>query len=141
MAHPQQVSFLNLVKQKFPEKFKNCNVVDIGSLDINGNTRFLFEDFEYTGVDIGEGPNVDVVSKGHEFKSEKIFLFGFSSGKVTSAPLGAASKISSKLISKVSTLLFTVSVFVLIIFVGFNINIHLYIYNIRIIFLIKLIIF
>ena len=46
MAHPQQVSFLNLVKQKFPEKFKNCNVVDIGSLDINGNTRFLFEDFE-----------------------------------------------------------------------------------------------
>ena len=73
MAHPQQVSFLNLVKQKFPEKFKNCNVVDIGSLDINGNTRFLFEDFEYTGVDIGEGPNVDVVSKGHEFKSEKRF--------------------------------------------------------------------
>ena len=50
MAHPQQVSFLNLVKQKFPEKFKNCNVVDIG-----------------------EGPNVDVVSKGHEFKSEKRF--------------------------------------------------------------------
>ena len=45
--------------------------MDIGSLDINGNTRFLFEDFEYTGVDIGEGPNVDVVSKGHEFKSER----------------------------------------------------------------------
>jgi SAM-dependent methyltransferase len=73
MAHPQQVSFLNLVKQKFPNKFKNCNVVDIGSLDINGNTRFLFEDYEYTGVDIGKGPNVDVVSKGHEYKSEKRF--------------------------------------------------------------------
>ena len=73
MAHPAQVSFLNALKNKFPNKFKKCSVVDIGSLDINGNTRFLFEDPEYVGVDIGEGPNVDVVSTGHEYRSEKRF--------------------------------------------------------------------
>ena len=73
MAHPQQVSFLKSVQEKFPDKFKNCNVLDIGSLDINGSTRFLFENYEYTGVDLGEGKNVDVVCKGHEFKSNTKF--------------------------------------------------------------------
>ena len=44
MAHPEQVNFLNALKRRFPEKFNKPSVVDIGSLDINGNTRFLFDD-------------------------------------------------------------------------------------------------
>lgn len=74
MAHPEQAAFCKKVRDKFPEEFINCRVLDIGSLDINGNNRYLFEDparefgYAYTGIDIGEGKNVDVVSKGHEFK-------------------------------------------------------------------------
>lgn len=71
MAHPEQVVFCNSVKNKFPQKFVNADVLDIGSLDINGNNRYLFSNCTYTGVDIGQGKNVDVVSKGHEFKPGK----------------------------------------------------------------------
>lgn len=73
MAHPEQARFCASVKQRFPQFFKGVDVLDVGSLDINGNNRFLFEDYTYTGVDIGEGKNVDVVSKGHEYKPDKQF--------------------------------------------------------------------
>ena len=67
MAHPEQAVFCNSVKNQFSQKFSNADVLDIGSLDINGNNRYLFSNCTYTGVDIGQGKNVDVVSKGHEF--------------------------------------------------------------------------
>jgi len=70
MAHSQQQQFMESVRDRFPHKFKGVKVLDIGSLDINGNNRYLFTDYEYTGVDIGEGPNVDVVSRGHEYKPD-----------------------------------------------------------------------
>jgi SAM-dependent methyltransferase len=73
MAHVEQAEFCNYVKSKYLEKFKGCSVLDIGSLDINGNNRYLFEDYTYIGVDLGEGKNVDVISRGHEFKSSELF--------------------------------------------------------------------
>lgn len=66
MAHIQQAEFCRLVKREFPEYFSNKLVLDIGSLDINGNNQFLFEDCLYLGVDLAPGKNVDFVSKGHE---------------------------------------------------------------------------
>lgn len=70
MAHPEQAVFCNSVKERFPSRFINCKVLDIGSLDINGNNRYLFtKPYTYTGVDLAPGPNVDVISKGHEFTS------------------------------------------------------------------------
>lgn len=53
--------------------FSNCDVLDIGSLDINGNNRYLFKNYKYTGIDIGPGKNVDIVSLGHEYKPGKQF--------------------------------------------------------------------
>jgi len=79
MAHGAQQDFFKRVKDKFPERFKNCDVLDIGSLDINGNNHFLFEDYTYTGVDIGPGNNVDVVSKGHQFHPGKQYDIVISS--------------------------------------------------------------
>ena len=39
-------------------------VLEIGSLDINGSVRPLFEDAEYyLGIDMQEGPGVDLVAK------------------------------------------------------------------------------
>lgn len=67
--HKAQTEFCKLVKQRFPHSFKNCTVLDGGSLDINGNNRHLFEECQYTGIDLGEGSNVDIVSMMHEHKA------------------------------------------------------------------------
>lgn len=71
MAHKAQFEYVESVKTKFPDFFENVVVYDFGSLDINGNNKVHFEGAQYTGVDIGEGKNVDVVSKAHEFKPRK----------------------------------------------------------------------
>jgi hypothetical protein len=68
MAHERQQDFCKKVKAVFPEYFKGVNVCDIGSLDINGNNHYLFEDYAYMGVDVGRGKNVNVVCSGHTFK-------------------------------------------------------------------------
>lgn len=67
MAHKEQHDFCLRVKEKLPQFFKNKRVLDIGSLDINGSNRDLFENCNYLGLDVGEGKNVDVVSVGHLF--------------------------------------------------------------------------
>ena len=71
MAHGQQVEFCTKVKNLFPDFFVNKNVLDCGSQDINGNNRYLFENCQYLGIDLGKGPNVDVVCPMSEFKSEE----------------------------------------------------------------------
>jgi hypothetical protein len=71
MAHKEQINFCKSVKEQFPQFFRGVKVLDIGSLDINGNNHYLFEDYSYIGVDLGEGRNVDVVSRGHEYKSDE----------------------------------------------------------------------
>lgn len=68
MAHQHQQEFCLKVKNKYPEYFKNKKVLDIGSLDINGNNRVLFEDCNYLGLDVGMGKNVDYISVGHLFE-------------------------------------------------------------------------
>lgn len=66
MAHAAQRNFFERVKAQFPEYFKGKKVLDCGSLDVNGTLKDLFEECDYTGVDIHPGKNVDVVSLVHE---------------------------------------------------------------------------
>ena len=73
MAHLSMQAFLTSIKSKFPLYFNSVRVLDIGSLDINGNNREFFENSDYVGVDLGEGKNVDVISLGHEYTSDKKF--------------------------------------------------------------------
>lgn len=68
MSHIKQREYCEKIKQKYPYHFKNKKVLDIGSLDINGSNRYLFEDSDYLGIDVGQGPNVDLVCIGHEFE-------------------------------------------------------------------------
>lgn len=63
--HPEQKDFCQRVKDRYPHYFTGTRVLDVGSMDINGNNRYLFTDVDYTGIDIGEGPNVDIVCSGH----------------------------------------------------------------------------
>lgn len=67
MAHPEQINFCNKVKKNLLSYFSNKKVLDVGSLDINGNNRYLFENCDHLGIDIGPGKNVDLVSLAHEF--------------------------------------------------------------------------
>jgi len=68
MAHKHQQDFCETIKRRFPLYFKESRVLDIGSLDINGNNRYLFQDCDYIGLDVIEGKNVDVVCIAHEYQ-------------------------------------------------------------------------
>lgn len=61
MAHKEQRSWTMQMASLFPSHFKNQSVIDIGSADLNGNTRHLFNGCFYMGLDIWKGPNVDIV--------------------------------------------------------------------------------
>jgi autotransporter strand-loop-strand O-heptosyltransferase len=66
MAHPQQQEFCKRISTIFPQYFNGKKVLDIGSLDINGNNRFLLSgNYNYIGLDVGSGNNVDVIQVAH----------------------------------------------------------------------------
>lgn len=46
---------------------KSARILDIGSMDVNGNLRSMFQkpQWEYIGLDIAAGNNVDVVLEDH----------------------------------------------------------------------------
>src|ERR1700730_3532980 len=66
MAHQEQVDFCESVRERFPLFFGSRLVLDIGSLDINGNNQYLFGNCLYVGIDVAPGKTVDLVAKGHE---------------------------------------------------------------------------
>jgi SAM-dependent methyltransferase len=61
--HPEARDFTLFVRHLFPDAFTGKRVLDVGSGDINGNNRFLFEDCEYDGNDVVAANNVTIVSK------------------------------------------------------------------------------
>lgn len=72
MSHPhQQIYFLEVKKRYYrsvhPHPFYQAKVLDVGSLDVNGNNRFLFHDCDYYGIDVVRGANVDHVMPVHEW--------------------------------------------------------------------------
>lgn len=64
MAHIEQREFFTAMQTKFPASFSYRWVLEVGSLNINGTVRDFFTNCEYTGVDVGAGPGVDVVAYG-----------------------------------------------------------------------------
>ncbi len=66
------MSFIKKTKDHFPEFFKNCSVLEVGSLNINGTVRVFFnENKEYLGIDLIEGNGVDLVCPGNELDHEE----------------------------------------------------------------------
>jgi len=64
MAHPEQRVFFEKMRDTFPDAFEAVSVLEVGSLNINGTVRDFFDDDDYTGVDLVEGPGVDLVCAG-----------------------------------------------------------------------------
>lgn len=69
MAHYTQHQYVKWTKEFFPQYFDGLKVLEVGSLDINGSARSFFSDCEYIGLDVGEGPGVDVVCGGQEYSA------------------------------------------------------------------------
>jgi SAM-dependent methyltransferase len=61
--HPEAREFSLFVKNILPIFFNKKRVLDVGSGDINGNNRFLFENCEYHGNDVIQANNVTIVSR------------------------------------------------------------------------------
>ena len=55
--------FIKTYADKLPQE--KVKVLDVGSYSVNGTYRDLFDEarYEYTGLDMEEGPNVDIVLK------------------------------------------------------------------------------
>jgi SAM-dependent methyltransferase len=68
--HEQAKLFTIFGKVALPEYFKNKRVLDVGSGDINGNNRFLFEQCQYDGNDVVKAKNVTIVSKTKDLPFE-----------------------------------------------------------------------
>jgi SAM-dependent methyltransferase len=69
VAHPEQRAFITVALGKILDDAPLRRVIEIGSFDVNGEIRSLFEQSsleQYVGVDLVEGPGVDVVDFGHE---------------------------------------------------------------------------
>lgn len=65
--HEEANLFTLFIKCMFSHFFKNTRVHDVGSGDINGNNRHLFdESCTYTGNDVFAARNVDIVCKTSE---------------------------------------------------------------------------
>jgi SAM-dependent methyltransferase len=74
MAHQQQRDYCISVKNRHPTLFKNTSVLDVGSLDINGSNHYLFEEnYDYVGIDIIEGRNVNYIGRSHTYHREEPF--------------------------------------------------------------------
>ena len=66
MSHPAQTEFVAALQKKFPDFFIRKNVLEVGSLNINGSIRQFFQQCNYVGVDLGAGRDVDVIAKGED---------------------------------------------------------------------------
>ena len=73
MSHIAQRNWCKEIKEKYPSYFFEQRVLDVGSLDINGNNKELFEECEYVGLDVIEGDNVDVISVAHQYEPDELF--------------------------------------------------------------------
>ena len=68
--HEQAREFTLFVKNILAYSFLRKHVLDVGSGDINGNNRFLFDECQYEGNDVIEAKNVTIVSKTKDLPFE-----------------------------------------------------------------------
>ena len=61
--HKEAREFTLFVRRILSEFFIGKVVLDVGSGDINGNNKFLFENCEYNGNDVIQAPNVTIVKQ------------------------------------------------------------------------------
>lgn len=67
MSHPEQLAFIGACVAANPGLVDGGSVLEVGSYDVNGSVRSLFGGAaRYVGVDLVEGPGVDLVVAGKD---------------------------------------------------------------------------
>lgn len=66
MAHQEQLNFIRTTSENLTKDYSNRKILEIGSFDVNGSIRQFFEKSTYVGVDLTEGPGVDIVCEGNK---------------------------------------------------------------------------
>lgn len=67
MSHREQLEYLSEVARANQHLVMGGRILEIGSYNVNGTMRQAFAGAsEYIGVDLVDGPGVDIVSFGHE---------------------------------------------------------------------------
>jgi SAM-dependent methyltransferase len=74
MHHSAYVNTEKFYKKYCEKDIEKKNILDIGSYNVNGTVRPIFEKGNYIGMDMFEGPNVDVVANAHEIPFEDGFF-------------------------------------------------------------------
>ena len=93
--------------EKFYNKYcedniENKKILDVGSYDVNGTMKPIFQKGKYVGLDMEKGPNVDIVGVSHQIPFEKdefdivissscSFIIGVPSPFTTGLTAGAGS--------------------------------------------------
>jgi SAM-dependent methyltransferase len=73
MAHTEQMNFITSVRDMFSWAFHDRRVLEVGSWNVNGTVRPLFERCSYLGIDLAPGDCVDLVCKGADYRSDQPF--------------------------------------------------------------------
>lgn len=69
--HPSAYKNAELFYDKYcKENIENKHILDIGSCNVNGTMRPIFDKGHYIGLDMQCGPNVDIVSDAHNIALE-----------------------------------------------------------------------
>jgi len=65
--HIESYKIMERFASKYLSKDDHLKILDVGSFDVNGAYRPIFDapNWEYKGLDISKGKNVDIVAKGH----------------------------------------------------------------------------
>lgn len=72
--HWQAFQFISSCKHYLGyNTFDGYDILEVGSHNVNGGIRELFVPGRYVGLDLSEGPGVDVVTSGHEYRDSEQF--------------------------------------------------------------------
>jgi SAM-dependent methyltransferase len=76
--HENNKKWLTDLKTQYPDSFKDCRVLEIGSRNVNGTVRDFFTNCEFVGIDMEAGRGVDVVDKYPIFDKQFDTLISFN---------------------------------------------------------------
>lgn len=77
--------WINEIRDKFSDKFKDADVLDVGSANLNGTYKPFFSQSGcsmYTGIDVLPFNNVDVVGPVHKYNPDKQYDIVFSASQL-----------------------------------------------------------
>ena len=77
MSHAQQIKAAKIMSNALSFSPEH-SVLEIGSYDVNGTVRAIFNSSDYTGIDLVSGPTVNEVVSGHEINFLRKFDFVIS---------------------------------------------------------------